>query len=50
MNKKSKIDQEMVEIESNSAALAVHKEKAAKAREDVKHFWKSQLTQAEEQK
>lgn len=50
MQKRSKLDEEQIEINSNQAAVAVHKEKQAKARNDVKEFWHSQLVTTQDQK
>lgn len=50
MARRSKIEQEKLEINSNQAALAVNKERQAKERNDVKQFWQSQLQETEQQK
>ena len=39
LDKKSKLDEELVDLSSNNVALQIHKEKQAKARNEAKQFW-----------
>ena len=41
MIKKANLDQELIEIDSNQAAIEVQKERQAKVRSEVKQFWKN---------
>ena len=50
LGKKSKIDEEIIEQSTNNAALEIHREKQAKARQEAQQFWQQQLQATAEQR
>lgn len=50
LNRKSKIDEEITEQNTNNVALEIHREKQAKARKEAQQFWQQQLQATAEQR
>ena len=50
MIKQVNLDQELIEINTNLTALEIQKERQAKARSDVKQFWRNQIDETTQQK